>query len=1328
MKKRIISCILTVLILASVLPANAFADSSVIHRQIHINPLYKDVVDQKQLFSTLNGAPRLYSDTQPQEAGSADEAAVILRKGMENREARIAIRCPADAITPTDGILDEIVEKAMEETGVPTQGDYIRWTYAGWSGSCSLESDDEGLHYVFVYDCKYYTTAAQEAELSEKIDSVLQSLDINDESSDYDVICAVYDYICANVSYDYDNLNDSEYLLKYTAYAAMINKTAVCQGYSALMYRMLQQKNIDCRLIPGSNHAWNIVAIDGVYYNADSTWDAGRDPKNYAYFLCGDSDFAEHTRYSEYSTEEFYRLYPMAETKYVVCPSHSYGAWVTTKAPTCTESGIETRTCAKCGASEDRAIPATGHHYDAVATAPTCTEKGYTTHTCACGDSYTDSSTDALGHNYGAWEQTKAPTCTVKGTEVRICTRCNASETRNVDALGHSFIHYAEKAATCTTDGWAAYDTCSRCGYSTYRQIPAAGHHYDAVATAPTCTERGYTTHTCVCGISYTDSYTDAVGHNYKAGICTICGALDPERRPASPQIMITTESGRPKISWDAVNGADKYWVYRSVDGETFDYYTRTDKPSFTDGSTSIGTTYHYAVKAVAVLGERDVSSGRSTAQSIQCRPAAPSVSIYRASGKPQLKWNAVSGAAKYWVYRSTDGMNFKYYDSTAKTSYTNTGALLGTKYHYRVKAVAVVNGKNVASAYNGTKSLFTTPAAPGVSIYRVNGKPQLKWSAVTGAEKYWIYRSTDGVNFKYYDSTTGTSYTNCIAASGTEYYYKVKAAAVVNGKDVASDFSNTKSLFTTPAAPSVSITTSKGKPKLTWKAVKGADNYYIYRSTDGKNFKYYNETDEAGYTNYSTNIGTTYYYKVRAVKTIDGNDHKSDFSAVRSIQCRPAAVNLSISRSYGKPKLTWDAVADADKYWIYRSIDGKNFKCYDTTTKTSYINSGAAFNTIYCYKVKAVKVVNGRNVVSGSGSAKSVITALAKPSVSITTSDGKPYISWDAVDGATGYYVFRSTDGKNYSVLGYTTRTNYTNTASNAGTTYYYKVKADSSNTKTAICANSDKTAEKLVEQAKSWLGCKESDGSNEEIIDTYNGHEPVARGLKLGYKDPWCAAFVSACAIKTGMTDIIPTECGCGTMVKLFKKLGAWDENDGRIPNVGDIIFFDWDDSGYGDNDGFPGHVGIVEKVSGTEITVIDGNNKNDAVERRTVQINGRFIRGYGVPKYSGFRSGDTRSDYSNAVSVRCGLTAPTPSITTSEGKPKLTWSAVPGAAKYWVYRSTDGKSFSYLNSTVGTSYTDSDAKKNTKYYYKVKAVYSSNSDMNSALSAAVSIKATK
>lgn len=110
------------------------------------------------------------------------------------------------------------------------------------------------------------------------------------------------------------------------------------------------------------------------------------------------------------------------------------------------------------------------------------------------------------------------------------------------------------------------------------------------------------------------------------------------------------------------------------------------------------------------------------------------------------------------------------------------------------------------------------------MSIYRTNGKPQLKWSAVTGATKYWIYRSTDGVNFSYYDSTTKMSYTNSGAASGKKYYYRVKAVAVVNGTNVTSANSNTKSLMKTLAKPTVSITTSNGKPKITWKAVTGAD------------------------------------------------------------------------------------------------------------------------------------------------------------------------------------------------------------------------------------------------------------------------------------------------------------------------------------------------------------------------------------------------------------------------------------------------------------------------------------------------------------------------
>lgn len=159
--------------------------------------------------------------------------------------------------------------------------------------------------------------------------------------------------------------------------------------------------------------------------------------------------------------------------------------------------------------------------------------------------------------------------------------------------------------------------------------------------------------------------------------------------------------------------------------------------------------------------------------------------------------------------------------------------------------------------------------------------------------------------------------------------------------------------------------------------------------------------------------------------------------------------------------------------------------------------------------------------------------------------------------------------------------------------------------------------TANKVIEQAKAWLGKKESDGTHKAIIDVYNGHKPLAQGYKVKYTDSWCATFVSAVAIKTGCTDIIPCECSCPRQIELFKKQGTWVENDARQPEPGDIIYYDWDDSGKGDNVGVSDHVGIVEKVSGGKITVIEGNYSN-AVKRRTLAVNGKYIRGYGVPKY--------------------------------------------------------------------------------------------------------------
>lgn len=148
--------------------------------------------------------------------------------------------------------------------------------------------------------------------------------------------------------------------------------------------------------------------------------------------------------------------------------------------------------------------------------------------------------------------------------------------------------------------------------------------------------------------------------------------------------------------------------------------------------------------------------------------------------------------------------------------------------------------------------------------------------------------------------------------------------------------------------------------------------------------------------------------------------------------------------------------------------------------------------------------------------------------------------------------------------------------------------------------------------------MGCKESNGSHRQIIDLYNSHKPLAGGYKVKYTDAWCATYVSAVAIKAGLTSIIPTECSCNRMIELLKKLGSWIENDAYVPNIGDILFYDWQDVGKGDNVGVSDHVGIITALNGTTMTVIEGN-KDNAVGKRAVQINGRYIRGFGVPKYS-------------------------------------------------------------------------------------------------------------
>lgn len=154
-------------------------------------------------------------------------------------------------------------------------------------------------------------------------------------------------------------------------------------------------------------------------------------------------------------------------------------------------------------------------------------------------------------------------------------------------------------------------------------------------------------------------------------------------------------------------------------------------------------------------------------------------------------------------------------------------------------------------------------------------------------------------------------------------------------------------------------------------------------------------------------------------------------------------------------------------------------------------------------------------------------------------------------------------------------------------------------------------------IATAENWLGKNSIDKSHHEIVDLYNSHEPLAQNYKVTYDDKWCATFVSAAAIARGLTEIIPTECGCERQIELFKKLGRWEENDAYIPLPGDVIYYCSSDIGIGDCQKWSDHVGIVVGTWGPFIKVIEGN-VGDAVAYRYIPINARTIRGYGLPDF--------------------------------------------------------------------------------------------------------------
>ena len=312
--KSVTALLLALVLSLTLLPAQALAADTAPAQTTYIgsyvNPAYAGKIGIPRRQSTLS--VQTAQITQPKKAGtvytSEAAAAADLRKQMVSRseEMVVTLRSARDDMLTLAADLWDLALDHVEGSG--TTGDYLRWQHTGKSCAMKKMPLASGYQYTFTYtpyteyfDTIWFTTAAQEAALTNYIqNTVLPQLSLGGKTT-YQKVQAIYNWITANVKYDYSHMNDPTYLLQYTAYAAAVQKKAVCQGYANLFYRLANDAGVDCRIITGKayngtqteDHAWNIVRMgDDKYYCLDATWDAGLKPEKYEYFLKGLTSFS----------------------------------------------------------------------------------------------------------------------------------------------------------------------------------------------------------------------------------------------------------------------------------------------------------------------------------------------------------------------------------------------------------------------------------------------------------------------------------------------------------------------------------------------------------------------------------------------------------------------------------------------------------------------------------------------------------------------------------------------------------------------------------------------------------------------------------------------------------------------------------------------------------------------------------------------------------------------------------------------------------------------------------------------------------------------------
>ena len=405
---------------------------------------------------------------------NADDAAAYVRDSFVNRdaatietsfyyEAKIADIGGEDPTAIGDYFsarLQEIFDKICQHTGKGNEGDYLQNHKIQIRGQidpnfASYNKDGTALIYAFIFNGSFYTTKAQEDKVTKAVADSLKQLNLN-EKSDYEKVRAINDEICGRVQYDTVNENNDEYKLKHTAYAALIDGKAVCQGYTSLFYRMALEAGLDCRIITGQGnngtgwgaHAWNIVKVDGQYYYIDVTWNDSLSSDKY--FLIGKDEFeTDHNADDEFKNDDFTKAYPVSAKKYdpktpkpVEECKHVNTVILKGVEPTCQKEGLtEGKRCADCGKVlvAQTQTPTTDHKPVTDPAVPaTCQKEGLTegSHCAVCKTVLkAQEPTPKTKHRWDEGVVQEPATDTAVGTMIFTCADCGRHKTAAIPKL-----------------------------------------------------------------------------------------------------------------------------------------------------------------------------------------------------------------------------------------------------------------------------------------------------------------------------------------------------------------------------------------------------------------------------------------------------------------------------------------------------------------------------------------------------------------------------------------------------------------------------------------------------------------------------------------------------------------------------------------------------------------------------------------------------------------------------------------------------------------------------------------------------------------------------